>query len=152
MERLIRGATQCRQALLVFTVRIQRMRESNIFTLCVSPHLDPGGGGGGWYPFPGPAGPPPPGPGKGYPHCLDLGREYPPPHLDLGRGYPHPRLDGVSPTWTWEGGTPPSKTEWGTPRQETEQHSKHLLPSRWYASCIYTGGVFLVMFFSRTCC
>ena len=30
----------------VITARIRRMREGNIFTLCVSPHLDGGGGGG----------------------------------------------------------------------------------------------------------
>ena len=46
------GATQCWKAFLVYqkvkciiTARIRKMGEGNIFTLCVSPHLDPEGGG-----------------------------------------------------------------------------------------------------------
>ena len=73
-------------------------------------------------------------------------------------GVPPPGLDGVSPVRTgwgtprqdWMGYPPsgldgvpsPHQTGWGyLPHQETEQHSKHFLHSRRYASCIHAVGL-----------
>ena len=42
-------------------------------------------------------------------------------------------LDCSTPHRTWMGYPPP--------HQETEQQSKHLLRSRWYASCVHAGGI-----------
>ena len=81
----------------IFTARIRRMGEGNIFTLCVNPHFDLEGGGGvphprsglgGWYQIPG----------------LDRGGT---PSQVWPGGVPHPR----SGLW----GVPLSRTGWGTP-------------------------------------
>ena len=76
----------------MFTARIQRMGEGNIFTFCVSPHLDGGGGGGG-----------------GTTSQVRVGG-YPISGLGSG-GYPIPGLArGGTPSQVWLGG-------WGTPGQ-----------------------------------
>ena len=101
----------------LITDRIQRMREGNIFSLCVIPH--PGG-----LPQPGPC------TGGGYPSWVQMGGtlarsmsrwgypiQVPPvwtwdgvplPHLDLGWGTPCPCLN-----LGW--GTPHLELGWGTP-------------------------------------
>ena len=57
---------------------------------------------------------------------------YPPPQSELDGVSPQLGLDGVSP--------PPRRTGWGTfPPPETEQQSKYLLRSGWYASCVHAG-------------
>ena len=99
------------------------MGESNIFTLCVSPHLD--GGGGGTHPRS----------GQGYTiPGLDGG-------TDLGwggtpsqdwMGYPLPRTGWLLPDQDWMGPPPPNKTE---------QHNEHLLCGRQLASYIHAGGL-----------
>ena len=68
----------------IITARIRRMGEGNIFTLCVSPHLDQGGGAlrhprSGWvgYPIPG-----------------------------LGGGTPSQVWMEGTPSQVWVGGTP----------------------------------------------
>ena len=91
------------------------MGEGNIFTLCVSPHLERGGRGvphlrsgrGGGYPIPGLAG------GEGTPSQVWLGGV---PHPRSGRGVPWPGLDDWGGgTWTQEGVPPPPDMGWGTP-------------------------------------
>ena len=68
-------------------------------------------------------------------------------------GFPSLRLDGVPPFQDWMG-YPPIQTGWGThpvqdwieyphPHQETDQHSEHLLCSRWYASGVHHRRTFL---------
>ena len=49
-------------------------------------------------------------------------------------GYPKSELVGGTPLLRLDGRTPAPP--------ETEQQSDHLLRSRWYASCIHTGGLF----------
>ena len=130
-----RSATGILNVLLIITARIRRMGEGNVFTLCVSPHLDWGGGvpirilkGVGGSPsqvWRGgtlsqvwlvgvPCGTPLPRTGWGTsPTSQDW------------MGYPRPGLDGVPP-WPgldgichWPGldGVPPplSRTGWGPP-------------------------------------
>ena len=114
------------------TARIRRMGEGNIFTLCVSPHLDGGGGvphprsawGGvshprsGWgYPIPGLD-------GGGYPPWpgLDGITPSPQPGLDgvvshprSGRGDTHPRSGWWRYPQDWMGYPPLARTGWGHP-------------------------------------
>ena len=138
---------------LIVTARIRRMGEGNIFTLCVSPHLDRGGGtlsqvwvGGLGYPILGLARGGtsarsrmgyPPGPEMGYPprHGMGYlprpGMGYPP---RPGTGYPPRPGTGYHP--------PPPDLRWVPPR--TDQHSEHLLHGGRYTSYIHAGGL--------TCC
>ena len=95
----------------ILTARIRRMEEGNIFTLCVSPHLD----GGGGVPQPGLDGGRVPGPPPG--QVLLVGG-VPWPGLD-GGGVPQPGLDGegdtqcTPPGQVWlVGGTPPHHHDW----------------------------------------
>ena len=120
---------------LIFTARIRRMRESNIFSLFTLagvgwgvPHLRSGWGGGevtvfqvwtGGYPIQGP----------------DRGGI---PHLKFGwGGYLILLMGGGTPSKIRTGGIPPSAV-WVTPHpvldgvplppsQDTDQHSEHLL-------------------------
>ena len=107
---------------MIFTARIRRMREGNIFSLITLA----GRGGGVPYPrsrweVPHPRS----GRGGGYPILLTRGVS----HLRSGQGgYPIPGLDGGGIPFCWQGGTtskirmgvpwvPPS-AEWGTPIQD----------------------------------
>ena len=103
----------------LITARIRRMGEGNIFTLCVSPHLDWGRGGGlphtrsGWggggtpsqvctggggYPIPCLMGGPPWQDWMGYPLSQDwMGYLLPRPEVDGVNPPPHSGLDGVHP-------------------------------------------------------
>ena len=96
----------------IITARMQRMGEGNIFTLCVSPHLDWGGGTpsqvwtGGGYLIPG------------------LDREVP--HHRSGLGFPIPGLGKRgTPCQVWTGSTPgypPARSGWwGVPRVSPSQ-------------------------------
>ena len=85
----------CTKQNSIVTDRIRRIGEGNIFTLCVSPHLNRGGtpsqvwNGGIGYHIPG-----------------------------LDKGVPHPRSGwwGVPPSQDWIGyPPPPTSTGWGAP-------------------------------------
>ena len=120
-----------------------------LFSVCLSVHISGGGthprsGRGGevpnprsrwgegvphprsrWgrgYPIPG-QDRVPPGPGMGYPPDLGQGT-----HLELGWGTPK----------TWDRVTPPDLG-----------HSKHLLHSGWYASCVHAGGLSCFVLISK---
>ena len=125
------------------TARIRRMREGNIFSLCVSPHLQgvPPSTDGGvpirtWWGYPIILN------GWGYPILPDGGTLHP----DLGRGY--------LPVQAWEGGTPLSRPGKEVPPPPSRsgsrtggctpirtQHGVHLLRSGRNASCVQAGGL-----------
>ena len=141
------------QLQFIFTDHIRRMGEGNVFSLCVSLHLD----------------------GRGVPHPRGLdGGGVTPSQVQMGvshpadgggglvEGYLHPADRRGTPIQDHDRGTwsrtgwwfPPIETEWGTPpvqdwmgyppyspHQETDQHSEHLLCAGWYASCIHAGGL-----------
>ena len=143
----------------IFTTRVRSTREGNIYTWeCLSvhhcrgvPHLRSGHGGvphprsgHGGYPIPGLHGGTP---------CSHSGGTWARPRPDLGwstppskpwMGYPPGQTcAGVPPItgWGtlhhhWMGYPPPSED--GVP---PPQHSKHLLCSGQYASCVHTGGL-----------
>ena len=107
----------------VFTARIRRMREGNIFSLFVSSHLDRGGGG---YPIQLRGVPPSQVWTRGgLPHPADRGGT---PFPGLGR-VPHP-ADG--------GGYPPGRVN---PPPPPDQHSMYLLRGERCASCVHAGGL-----------
>ena len=119
----------------IFTARIRRMREGNIFSLFT---LAGGGGlcprsrkgGGGRYLIPGLD--------KGLPHPADRG----------GWSSSQVWMGGTPIQGHFRGGIPPPIQDWnGVPpppplNQETDQQSEHLLRGGWCASCIYAGGLF----------
>ena len=123
----------------VITARIRRMGEGNIFTLCVSPHLDWGGEGVPYprsgqvrYPIPGldkwgttsqvwTGGVPHPGSGRGgdrAPPVQTWDLVHPP---DLGQVHPQARTGwGTPPGQDWMGYPPPCPDKgWGTPPVQT---------------------------------
>ena len=106
----------------------QTMGEGNIFSLCVSSHLDGGGG-----------------------TPIQLTREIPPSKVQAG-GIPIQLTGGVTPfpgpggggtTSSWQGVYP---SQAGIPHPSSipslpEQHSVYLLRGGWCASCVHSGGL-----------
>ena len=117
----------CSHTFAVFffiTPRIRRMGEGNIFSLCVSSHLDRVGGGvphprfgQGMYPIPGVD----EGGGVSYPRSGLVGVPIPGldsgvPHSRTGWGAPLPGLDGVLPlARTGLNRTELNRSGWGKP-------------------------------------
>ena len=139
----------------IFTTRVRSTREGVFTGVCLltfqrgvpHPRSRWGGTPSSWW-----GGVPHPRSRQGVPH----------PAAGAGGGVPHTRSrwwgGRGTPSQVQAGGTPLAKTGWGTsypgldgvtpppPPIRRQQHSEHLLRSRWYASCVHAGG--LSCFFS----
>ena len=125
-----------------FSLKLKRMGEGNIFTLCVSPHLDRGGAPNSRS-----------GPGRGV--CHPRSRQWGYPIPDLDGGYPIQGLDrwgtpsqvltrGGTLSQVWMGvpwDTPsPARTGWGTPRPGLDGVTP-IRQSSIVSTCCSTGGM-----------